>query len=359
MKLTLQRDPHTTKIIGLERPSVSEGIASGADGVGGAAGGLEPYDIGGTRGVRDLVGELMLLSKPHLDEVESAYNFRYFHHICEALESRGYKDRENLIGMPYDFRLVLDPSYREWLFSTFRQWIEETDTADGVVVVAHSLGAVLFKWFISETVNQDWIERYIHHFYSISAPYGGAPNSIKASFAGEHYIPFFHHVFRDELQYNSGIVMCIPNYLGHTEGDILYSVSARHKKDDIAIRLRDIPELSKDHLSFDMWKDLYAPHLHTVAKKIAVPMTAVITCNAATGIGFRTRNITEYPYDTRYGYGDGVVPARSLKAHRRLFFPELSREMMIDNSHHSKLLSDPRVILDIVTMAIGAGAKTI
>lgn len=358
------------------RRDATTGRILGFDGY--ADAGIVPYDVGGTAGIKDLVSELLLLSAKQQEDLENLYQFRYFHALCEALYADGYADHKTLIGLPYDFRLVLDPDYRRRLFNTFRTYIEGAVSSvrggagEGAVVVGHSLGAVLFKWFLSAgDVGPDWIRENVAHFVSICAPYGGAPNSIKAAVAGEHYLPFFHHVFREELQYNSGIVMCFPNRIGTMAGDVLYELpgadggaggAARRRaagpERPREIRMRDYGDLADGGgaIAFEIWRDLYEPHLADVERRVAVPTTAVLTANVATGVRFKARRLSEYPYDTAYGYGDGVVPARSLKSYRKLFAADATRELLIPNSNHAKVLSDARLCELVRRLAHGAGS---
>jgi len=370
MTYGVRRDPATKRIVGFD---------------GYESRGIVPYDIGGTAGVKDLVSEVLLLNQKQQDDIENMYQSRYFHALCEALYAKGYADGKTLVGLPYDFRLVLDPEYRRRLFNTFRVYIERAvadaraaSGADGAVVVAHSLGAVLFKWFLSSGdaaggVGPEWIAENVAHFVSICAPYGGAPNSIKACVAGENYIPIFQQVFQEELQYNSGIIMCFPNRIGTHAGDVLYELAAKDggrergggggerarraagPEKTREIRLGDYADLAADGaIPFEIWRDLYEPHIAVVEKRVAVPTTAVLTVNVATPARFKARKLNAYPYDTAYGYGDGVVPARSLKSYRKLFAGEATEELIVPNSNHAKLLSDPRVCRLVLRVAEGA-----
>ena len=349
---------------GVRRDPVSKRIV-GFDGY--ESRGIVPYDIGGTAGIKDLVSELVLLNQKQQDNLESMYQVRYFNTLCESLYAKGYADGKTLIGLPYDFRLVLDPEYRRRLFNTFRTYIENAvadsraDGADGAVVVGHSLGALLFKWFLSTgDVSPEWIAENVAHFVSICAPYGGAPESMKACLAGEHYIPLFHQVFREELEYNSGIIMCFPNSIGTLGGEVLYELPAAEAggaDKPRQIRLGDYGDLADGGaIPFEIWRDLFAPHIPVIERKISVPVTAVLTVNVATAARFRTRKLSAYPYDTAYGYGDGVVPARSLKSYRKLFGGELCDELLVPNSNHAKLISDPRVCRLVQALALRAPA---
>lgn len=343
MRYNLRFDPSGQRIIGFEGHSAD----------------IVPYDVGGTRGIKDLVPELLMLNDKQRTELENMYHFRYFHTMCEALYAAGYKDRETLVGMPYDFRLTLDPEYRRRLFLTFRHWIEKVGDKKPVVVVAHSLGAILFKWFLTNGMSDDWVARYIRSFVGVCAPFGGAPNSLKAALAGEHYIPYFHHVFREELQYNSGILMCLPNELGVLDEEIIYQVGGGGGKGagGTKVRLADFEALADGGIApLRVWRDLMLPHYSVLHRPIELPSAySVVCCNVATGARFKTQSLLDYPYDTAYGYGDGVVPARSLKAFRKVFKKECVKELIIPDSNHSKLLSDARVI-DLV-LSLGLGVK--
>ena len=345
MAYGLRRDPQTKTILGFDGHIEKE---------------IMPYDVGGTAGVKDLVSELLLLNDKQQEDLENMYQFRYFNTLCEMLYANGYADHQTLIGLPYDFRLVLDPDYRERLFATFKYYIERATERTGKpsVVVAHSLGAILFKWFLSAggqdggRLADQWIEENVKEFVSICAPYGGAPNSIKAGLAGEHYIPFFHHVFREELQYNSGIIMCFPNEIGAGASDVFYEISGGGG-DGSVLRMRDYDDLAKKSVAFEIWRDLYAPHIGVIAERVRVPVCAVFTANVATGVGFKAKKLSEYPYDTTYAYGDGVVPARSLRSFKKLFYPELTKELIIPNSNHAKIISDPLLCKYLLQTALG------
>ena len=105
-----------------------------------------------------------------------------------------YVPCENLVGMPYDFRTILDPGVRNTYFQKLKHVIQSRSKKYGsrVFIISHSLGGILFKWFLSEYVDEAFIDKYIDCFVMINTPFGGTPSAVKASLIGEFYIPFMH-----------------------------------------------------------------------------------------------------------------------------------------------------------------------
>lgn len=304
---------------------------------------IVPYDMGGTQGMRNLVPEFLLMPDAYQEPLQQNFHFRYFDAMCRNLEQHGYEERVNMIGIPYDFRLVLDPGVRDRLFSDMRMWIEKATERAGkpALVVTHSLGGVLFKWFLSTQVDQEWIDRYIDHVVGISVPYGGTIYALRAVLCGEYYVPMFHHLFREEMMRNTGIIMCMPNALGVSETQPLL------KLDEAVGGVRNVTAASYHALAhegilpFQIWRDLFAPHQEAIHRRIRVPYTAVISNGMVTPTLFKSKDITTYPFYSNEHHGDGVVHRESLEAYTRLY--EGPRGLVLPDATHTSLLSDPRV----------------
>lgn len=73
---------------------------------------IKPYKIGTTQGVRNLVPEFELLHSTYQTSLDALFNYKYFDALCSHLEGYGWKENETLYGIPYDFRLLLDPKIR-------------------------------------------------------------------------------------------------------------------------------------------------------------------------------------------------------------------------------------------------------
>ena len=300
------------------------------------------YDIGGTKGICDILPDLLLFNESQQQFFENNYKFRYFYHMVRELHKVGYNDHHNLFGIPYDFRLVLDPIYRARLFQQFRHYIEAATEKNGepCVVVTHSLGGLMFKWFLTTMVNQQWIDNHIHRVVMINAPFGGAPFALKALLAGEYYVPFLQHIFRDEVQYVGGIIMSLPNHYAFSMDEPLWI----YEHGDIT--LRDYKNFIEEerHVSFRIWNDLYKPHITTMFKKISVPVHAVVNLGQETPVVFKSKKLTDIPKPYKNISGDSIVTENSLMCYQKVFERGRLRELIVPDSDHTALISDRRTI---------------
>lgn len=313
------------------------------------------YDIGGTKGICDILPDLLLFNESQQQFFENNYKFRYFHHMTKELHKVGYHDHHNLFGIPYDFRLVLDPVYRNKLFHQFQHYIEAAVQKNGepCVVVTHSLGGLMFKWFLTSVVSQKWIDEHIHVFVCINCPFGGAPFALKALLAGEYYLPFFQHIFRDEVQYVGGIIMCLPNPYAFSMDEPLWLYEHGN------ITLRDYKNFIHEerHISFRIWNDLYKPHLPTIFKRVSVPTHVIVNNGQETPAVFKSKKLTDVPKQHRSALGDSIVTESSLMCYEKVFDRGLLKELITDTGDHTAMISDKRTI-DIVK-GYGVGHKLI
>lgn len=302
------------------------------------------YDIGGTKGICDILPDLLLFNESQQQFFESNYKFRYFHHMVQDLHRAGYKDHHNLFGIPYDFRLVLDPDHRARLFVQFRHYIETAcrKNSERCVVVTHSLGGLMFKWFLTEFVSQDWIDSHIHTFVCINCPFGGAPFALKALLVGEYYVPFLQHIFKDELQYVGGIIMCLPNPYAFGMDEPLWLC----EQGEGQITLRDYKNFINEerHVSFRIWNDLYKPYLPTMFKKVRVPAHVVVNTGCETPTTFKSKRLTDIPKVHRCVLGDSIVTTNSLMCYEKVFDRSVLKELVTDIGDHISMISDRRVI---------------
>ncbi len=305
---------------------------------------IMPFDVGGTHGVQDVVPEFTFLNKTTQNKLETAFQYRYFHTLCSYFHRHGYVDHKNLFGLPYDFRLVLDPEYRRHLFEQFRTMVEGASKMNGdqsVVIVGHSLGCVLLKWFFTTHVDQSWIDRYIHMFVCVSAPFGGAMFAMRAVISGDYYVPLFHKVYKDEIQMNTGIIMCLPNRLSYGLDVPLLDVIKENK----TVALKNYRDLAgRGMIAFQIWNDLYEPHLGIMEQKVSVPTHVVCCVDKNAPSMYYTESFDSYPYQSDHVHGDGVVDSKSLLVYEKLFQRDRLRDFIIPRAGHTQMISDMRVL---------------
>jgi hypothetical protein len=305
----------------------------------------------GIRGIIDMVPEFELLTTTHQEWLDLNFNYKYFGHLVRALKDDGYVEDVDLCAAPYDFRAILDPTYRLSWFNDLQIAIEGQGTqgTEGTrksVVLCHSLGAVLFKWFLSTHVSAEWAHKHVDRFICVNAPFGGTTVALKALYNGEYFIPIFAKQFQAGLQLNSGILMCLPNEYAYRPDEILGVLESRFAGlDSSYIGCNTLKKTST------AWRDLYAPHLPAIMTPIDVPAHIVTTGNIDTLQTFRIRSTGEAE-DVAYEPGDGQVAARSLRVAHDLFVGADTFHTHILDCSHIAAVSDPRLI-QLVREALG------
>jgi hypothetical protein len=310
---------------------------------------IDVYDLGGTRGIKDIMPEFMMLPQRGQDMLQNLFQFRYMHDVCDVLYGIGYKDRSNLYGIPYDFRLVLDKDAREALFTQFREFIMKSVATNGgkkCVVFAHSLGCIMFKWFLSGSgmVTEQWIADYIEEIVMVSPPFGGSLLALKTIMFGDFYVPKFHKLYRDELQINTGIVICLPNEIGFNPTAELMNIGGR------SISIESSYKYCNDHISFQIWRDLYKPFQDVILQPLDVKVTVFVGNKAPTPIWYRSLHEEAYPTDERTVGGDGIIVPICTSVYTKMFGDRV--DIRDVDSKHIDIISNSEVLAKLLEVAL-------
>lgn len=299
-----------------------------------------PYDMFGVNGIQNIVGDFELLGKSQQDVFHKIFNYRYFEDVITMLLQHNYTPRETLLGYPWDFRFILDPTIREHTFSQLRDKIEEVVHLQNrrVTFVCHSLGGVLIKWFLEEFVNEEWMANYVEKLILVNVPYGGTPNAVKAIFIGDYFVPYFNHFFVEELRINSGTIMSLPNTLAYNKNDV-YWYSDDIKK---AYSLNSYFEETTHNIGFKIWRDLYMKHLINIGKINTIPTVIFNSCDIETPASFWSKSCKDTPYRVITEDGDGVISSRSLNAALNIF-PN-HKLITLPKTNHTQAISHPKFL---------------
>jgi hypothetical protein len=103
--------------------------------------------------------------------------------------------------------------------------------------------------------------------------------------------------------------------------------------------------------SFDIWRDLYVPHLPTIMTPLnlqEIPCTLVLGTDQTTAHKIKIKREGELPYYTKTEMGDGQVPNRSLYLAKTVFQGERVETLEIPGSGHIDVLSHPRFIESVL-----------
>ncbi|GIL78558.1 hypothetical protein Vretifemale_7931, partial [Volvox reticuliferus] len=109
--------------------------------------------------------------------------------LVEALADVGY-DSNNLVSMPYDWRLAIPLlEERDGYFTRLRLAIEALAEVSNerVVITTHSFGENVFRSFMTwvDTDHPGWVETHVHTIVNIAGTSLGVPKSVSALLSGE------------------------------------------------------------------------------------------------------------------------------------------------------------------------------
>ena len=309
---------------------------------------LKPYDVGGIRGVCNVVPEFELLPKMYQDIFQEHFSHEYFSPICKELESGGHTVHRDLFGFPYDFRLLLDPIVREETMMLLKSIIDiayATNSERRVVIVTHSLGGLLLHWFLTCFVDAAWANKYIDSIVGLNVPFGGSSAALKTTLYGEYYLPFLRHMFMDGLQTNSGVIMCLPNLMSYKRDDVLIQDNTGRT---ITIDQYD----DSNEPGLQIWKELYQPWQKALGMKSLVKYYGLLSCGSGTGVSYHTKHLKMYPDRTiKTEDGDGYVSQSSMEVYKVLYPSHVN--IKVHGVGHSQILADKRITNFVAKLARG------
>lgn len=281
-------------------------------------------DFGGIRGITNLLPELHGISDLYNEALDPFFHHRYFGSLCDVLiKEQRYKEHHSLFGAPYDFRVILDKEYRDNFFIRLQHGIEHSVHVhcEPCVIVTHSFGGVLLKWFLSNK-SQEWISKHIHRWVCVSAPFGGSFTALMC------FLPHNKSIFfKDSMhlwERVSGVVACFPN-IEMSEPLVKYKDGY-----ELHVATYQSPESVARCPQLKIYNDLMSPHLANIQNtNIQVPVTFVY--NVATA--------TPYMQDgerLRYTKGDGVVTEEGLMSYCGSI--KDATDVVINNCNHTSIL---------------------
>ncbi len=126
----------------------------------------------------------------------------------------GYRPGENLYGVPYDWRLILDTDYWNSFKNSLRDLVEkQQDYCANIksVFIAMSMGGLVMTKFLKEQT-PEWKERYVCKLITIGTPFGGAPRATLSMWANvEDEVVVDNYFLKELFRHCAGTYMCQPN----------------------------------------------------------------------------------------------------------------------------------------------------
>lgn len=238
----------------------------------------------------------------------------YFSDIGNMLVNDiGYVRNLSLRGAPYDFRK--GPSENEEFFAKLKTLVEETYAMNNntpVTLLAHSMGGPM-TLIMLQRQSQEWKDKYINSFITLSAVWAGSVKAIKVFAIGDDLGAYFlrESVLRTEQITSPSLGWLLPSKLFWKETEILIQSNLKNytlndlQQYFIDINVPNAWEFRKDNEKYQLnftapgveVHCLYGNKVQTVEKLYYKPGIA----------------IDGYPQLVS-GDGDGTVNIRSLEA---------------------------------------------
>lgn len=166
---------------------------------------VEIEDFGGENGIS------------YVDTGVFGYHFiESFAPMIDYFKSKGYVLKKDLFGVPYDWRLALDP-LREQFFPQLKQLVEEAYSKNGnqkVVILGYSCGGLMLHNFFTSYVNQDWKNKYVHKVIMLAPTFAGSSETLDVAW-NQYFpiVPFIKNdIIRNSIQHVPVINALFPNH---------------------------------------------------------------------------------------------------------------------------------------------------
>lgn len=160
-------------------------------------------------------------------------NDDYMSTLIDALESVGYEEGVNLFAANYDFRKIGDPNEIDSWCLSLTKLIEQhcAMQENPVIIIGHDLGAVVANYFLVNAM-QEWKDRFIDKFISVSGTFGGCPKALRAVLSGVTGSGNFNAA----VKASSGLSLMLPNPKIYGDNPLIHY-------NQLTYTSRDIPKL--------------------------------------------------------------------------------------------------------------------
>ncbi|KAJ4969266.1 hypothetical protein NE237_015967 [Protea cynaroides] len=295
----------------------------------------------------------LLYLDPKLKHITS-----YMADLVDSLEQEGYKEGETLFGAPYDFRYGLaaagHPSSTGSKFlEDLKGLIEMASKSNGgspVIILSHSLGGL----FVLQLLNRNplsWRHKYIKHFISLSAPWGGTIQEMLTFASGYSLgVPLVDpRLVREEQRSSESNLWLLPSpKLFHPNRSLVITEKRNYSAHDIPQFLEDI--------GFPQGVHPYRTRILPLVNNLTAPEVP-LTCIVGSGIKtpetlfYVDREFDEQP-EVLFGDGDGTVNLISLLAveleWNGIAAKQPLKVIRIPRVSHTSILKDSVAIAEIV-----------
>ncbi len=163
-------------------------------------------------------------------------NDEYMSTLIEAFEAVGYQQGVNLFAANYDFRKIGDITEIDAWCLSLTKLIEKNCAMqeNPAILIGHDLGAVVANYFLVNAV-QEWKDRFINKFISVSGAFGGCPKALRAVLSGVS-TPGNSRNFNVAVKASSGLSLMLPN-------PMIYGSEPIIQFNQLSYSSKDIPKM--------------------------------------------------------------------------------------------------------------------
>lgn len=255
-------------------------------------------------------------------------NHNYYDDLIVDLKKTYCEDC--LYGIPYDFRIIGNKSYRKNLYSELKDFFEKTKEKHGekVIIVTHSLGGLIIHDFLSKQ-SKKWNTEFIKKVVFVNCPWAGTTNALKLILDEKILIKSLQRYLHvPYIKYFSCLLLLLPN--PYFLADKLIYYNDLNEK----VQVQNISTYWEN----DMVVSKLDEHFHDVLK--ALESKPNVEYNIIVGSNHRTPTRLYQDGETiviENGQGDGVIEEESLWAFQK-WNQESIKVWKIENEEHTKIL---------------------
>jgi len=246
----------------------------------------------------------------------SGSNVEYFHNMIGKLESLGYVDGDNLLGIGYDWKEV--PS--EKMIQDSKDLIERTVQKFGtrVLLIAHSMGCPYSYYFLSR-MGDDWVKQNIFMYVPIAPPWMGSVRAVDSMLGGlDRELPFVGKYLAPLIRHIPSVWFLLPNPLAFPNMILATTPNKVYYYTDMLQSFND-GNLTNVEGKMSAARYFFG-NISNYEHLPPIPVRQIIGTNKKTVIGIK------FPYDIKplgaddlwpdfdrvYGEGDSTVPYDSM-----------------------------------------------
>ncbi|EIE25135.1 Lecithin:cholesterol acyltransferase [Coccomyxa subellipsoidea C-169] len=303
---------------------------------------IRPVDWGGLGGVESL--------DPSLPQITPVYKS-----LTEGLKKAGYKERVDLFGAPYDFRLAADGLEQIGFFQNLTQLVEHavaSNEGHPATIVAHSLGCLVSLSFLTGKP-AGWLTKHVSSLVAISAPWAGSVTALKGSISGDNFdISIIPHGLLRPVQSTAPSgpwLFPSPDQWGDT---VLVQTGRKNYTAKDALQLLKDLELTQQAAVYPVVHNLTYP-----LPKVDFKIHCMYGLGKDTDEGYMydvdafDSSAPNAPKKIFHGEGDGTVNKRSLEACKGLGDNVTLKSF--GNASHTGILADKRLLSEVARIATG------